>query len=384
MAYLANDAVNRVNLHYGVQALAQASGGAFYLVFLLRAGLSIPQTFVTLASIFVGRLAFRPILVPLAKRFGLKVMLIVGAVGMGLQYPALAQVHGVGPRLWILIAVASLGDLLYWPTFNAYFATVGDAKHRGHQVGAREALAAIAGVVAPLIAAFALMTVGPGVTFSGVGLIQALSALPLFGAPDVPVKATAPGAYRAARTVALFYATDGWFDASLISAWQIALYVTLRDSIPAYGGAMALAGLVGAACGLFVGPRIDAGGGRAAVMAAYALAAGIVLARAASFGAPWLAVGANALGALLIPIISPTIGGAVYNQAAASPCALRFQVMSEAGWDIGYLTACLTAAAMTASGVALPGTILLALPAILTGAMVLWRLYGRPLSVPAQ
>ena len=56
MAYLANNAVNRVNLHYGVQALAQASGGAFYLVFLLRAGLSIPQTFVVLASIFSGRL----------------------------------------------------------------------------------------------------------------------------------------------------------------------------------------------------------------------------------------------------------------------------------------------------------------------------------------
>lgn len=384
MAFLANDAVNRVNLHYGVQALAQASGGAFYLVFLLRTGLSIPLAFVVLAAIFAGRLIFRPILVPLAKRFGLKAMLIVGAIAMGVQYPVLGQVHGIGPVLWILIAVASLGDLLYWPSFNAYFATVGDAHHRGHQVGAREALAAVAGVVAPLLAAFALVTVGPGVTFSAVGLIQALSALPLLGAPRVPVKPLAPGAYRAARTVALFYATDGWFDASLISAWQIALYVTLKDSIPAYGGAMALAGLAGAACGLFIGPRIDAGRGRTAVLAAYALAAGIILARAASIGAPWLAVGANALGALLIPIISPTIGGAVYNQAAASPCPLRFQVMSEAGWDIGFLSACLINAAMTELGAGLSATILLALPAVLAGAMVLWRLYERPASAPAK
>ena len=42
MAFLRNDAVNRVNLHYGIQALAQGAGGIFFLVFLLRAGVSIP------------------------------------------------------------------------------------------------------------------------------------------------------------------------------------------------------------------------------------------------------------------------------------------------------------------------------------------------------
>ncbi|MGH7023038.1 MAG: hypothetical protein ACREEB_05525 [Caulobacteraceae bacterium] len=378
MAFLANDAVNRVNLHYGVQALAQASGGAFYLVFLLRAGLTVPQTFVVMAAILGGRLCFRPILVPLAKRFGLKAMLIAGAICMGLQYPVLGQVRGVGPALWVLIAVAALGDLLYWPSFHAYFATVGDARHRGHQVGAREALAAVAGVIAPLLGALALMTLGPGLTFAAVGLVQALSAIPLFGAPRVPVSPAAPGAYRAGRTVALFNATDGWFDASLISAWQMALYITLKDSIPAYGGAMALAGLAGAACGLFIGPRIDAGRGRSAVLAAYALGAGILITRAASLGAPWLAVGANALGALLIPILSPTVGGAVYNHVAASPCALRFQVVSEAGWDVGYIGACLIAAAMTALGGGLSATILLGLPAVGAGAVVLWRLYARP------
>jgi hypothetical protein len=378
MAFFANTAVNRVNLHYGVQALAQASGGTFYLVFLLRSGLSVSQAFMVMAAIFAGRFMFRPILVPLAKRFGLRPMLITGAIVMGLQYPVLGQVRGIGPNLWILIALASLGDLLYWPSFHAYFAAVGDAHHRGHQVGAREALAAVAGIVAPLLGAASLVIVGPGWTFSGVGLVQALSALPLVGAPDVPVKASAPGAYRAARTVALFCATDGWFDASLYSAWQMALYLTLKDSIPAYGGAMALAGLAGAACALFVGPRIDAGSGRRAVLASYALAVAILLARAASLGAPWLAVGANALGALLIPIISPTIGGVVYNQIAASPCPLRFQVVSEGGWDIGYLSACLTAAAMTALGAGLGTTLLVGLPAVFAGAVVLWRLYARP------
>jgi hypothetical protein len=45
----------------------------------------------------------------------------------------------------------------------------------------------------------------------------------------------------------------------------MALFVSLHESIPAYGGAMALAGLVGAACGLVLGRYIDTGHGRRVV-----------------------------------------------------------------------------------------------------------------------
>jgi hypothetical protein len=377
MAFLRNDAVNRVNLHYGVQALAQGAGGVFYLVFLLRAGLSIPVTLLAMATILAGRLALRPTLVPLAKRWGIKPVLIAGTLGMSLQYPLLAQVRGLDGALAALIVVSALGDVLYWPSFNAYFATVGDVAHRGHQIGAREALAAVAGVIAPLLGAGALITIGPGPTFAAVGLVQALAAVPLLGAPAVPVRSEAPGAYSASRPVALFYATDGWFDACWIYVWQMALFVTLKHSIAAYGGAMALAGLVGAGCGLAIGPRIDAGRGRGAVLIAYGLGVGVVIIRAASLGAPWLAVSANALGALLIPVLSPTIGGATYNLAKASPCALRFQVASEAGWDVGCLLACLSAAALLSLGAPLGMAILLALPSVLAGGALIWRMYDQ-------
>jgi MFS family permease len=377
MAFLRNDAINRVNLHYGVQALAQGAGGVFYLVFLLRAGLSIPVTLLAMATILASRLTLRPALVPLAKRWGLKPMLIAGTLGMAVQYPLLAQVRGLDGALAALIVVTALGDVLYWPSFNAYFATVGDVEHRGHQVGAREALASVAGVIAPLLGAGALITIGPGPTFAAVGLVQALAAAPLLGAPAVPVLPEAPGAYRGVGLVAMFYATDGWFDACWISVWQMAMFVTLKNSIAAYGGAMALAGLVGAGCGLAIGRRIDAGRGRGAVLVAYGLGASVVVLRAASLGAPWLAVGANALGALLIPVLSPTIGGATYNLAKASPCALRFQVASEAGWDVGCLLACLSAAALLSWGAPLGMAILLAAPSIVAGGALIWRMYGQ-------
>jgi len=42
MAFLRNRSINWINLHSGIQALAQGIGGVFVLVYLLRAGVSAP------------------------------------------------------------------------------------------------------------------------------------------------------------------------------------------------------------------------------------------------------------------------------------------------------------------------------------------------------
>ena len=143
--------------------------------------------------------------------------------------------------------------------------------------------------------------------FAAVGLVQALAAVPLIGLPNVAVRDAAPGGFRAARLGAVLYATDGWFDACFFFVWQIALFVSLGESLAAYGGAMALAGLVGALSGLLLGRHIDAGHGRRAAALAYGAATVVVLLRAASFDSPWLAVGTNSLGPLTFFVL---LGGA--------------------------------------------------------------------------
>ena len=383
MAFFGNDAVNRVNLHSGIQALARGAGTVFFLVFLLRAGISVPIALLAQAAILVGRFVLRPLVLPLAKRFGLKPLLITGTIGMAIEYPLLAEVHGVGPQLLILIIAASAGGLLYWVSYNAYFAAIGDAEHRGHQVGAREALVSAAGIIAPLLAAWSLVTAGPRWTFAAVGIVQVLSALPLLGIPNVKIKQSAPGAYRAARLGFAFAAIDGWFDAFYLFVWQIALFVTLKESIPGYGGAMALAGLLGAVCGPLLGRHVDAGGGKRATIIAYSAAALVMLLRAASLGQIWLAVIANALGALLMPLMIPPLNAATYNLSQSSPCTLRFQMASEAGWDVGCFSACVLTAGLAAAGLSLGTAIVLALPAIAAGMALLLR-YNRLLDASAE
>ena len=112
----ANDAINRVNVHYGIQALAQSGGGVFFLVFLLRAGVSVPASMLAMVAILAGRLVIRPAILPLAKRWGMKPLLIVGTLLVAMQYPMLAEVHGVGPALFALCVVGAIADVFYWPS----------------------------------------------------------------------------------------------------------------------------------------------------------------------------------------------------------------------------------------------------------------------------
>ena len=110
MAFFRNSAVNLLNLHYGFHCITLYGGGAFFLVYLLKAGLSVPGVLVSLALILVGRFAVRPVVIPLAARWGLRAMLIAGTLLSALQYPVMAEVHGTGIVLLALIAVAAVRE----------------------------------------------------------------------------------------------------------------------------------------------------------------------------------------------------------------------------------------------------------------------------------
>jgi MFS transporter, DHA1 family, inner membrane transport protein len=378
MAFFRNDAVNRIYLHSAVQALAQNAGNLFLLVFLMRAGTPAPVALLAQAAIVAGRFALRPMLLPLARRFGLKPLIIAGALGVALQYPILAEVRGPGWALVALVAIAAVAEVLYYGSLNAYFSAVGDPEHRGHNASLREMLVALAAIAAPPACAFGLIAFGPRPTFAVVALIQLLSVLPLLGARNVTVRDRAPGAFQAARFGAVLIAVDGWLDAGFFFVWQVALFLALGEDIAAFGGAMAAAGLAGAVFGLWLGPRVDAGHGRRAALIAYGAGAAVVALRTLSLGSPWLAVAANAAGALFMPLLVPPLVAATANMARASPCPLRYAMATEGGWDAGCFAACVLAAAMLALGAPLELCVLLALPACLAGLVLLRRYYARP------
>jgi hypothetical protein len=375
MAFLRNRAVNWINLHSGIRALALGMGGVFILVFLLRAGVSVPATLCAMAAIFATRFAIRPAVLVAATRLGLKPLVIGGNLIGALQYPLLAQVSGVDRSLALFCLVAAVGETFYWTAYHSYFAVLGDNEHRGQQISANVALSAVVGIAAPLLGAWSLLVLGPGSTFGAVGLVQALAAVPLLFTANVAVPRSAPGALRAALPGVGLFMADGWFAVSWELEWQIALFLSLGESLSAYGGAMALAAGVGAVSGLLLGRLIDTGHGRRAVAIAFTAVSLTLLLRAYSVGAPWLALGANALGALVSCLLVPTQMVPVYNLAKASPCALRFHVAAEGGWDLGCATGCLTAALLIARGASLGAVIPIAFLGVAAQVMLLRRYY---------
>ena len=376
MSFLGNDAINRVTMHSTIQALAQGAGGVFVFVYLLKAGVSTPLVLCTLAAMNAGRFLLRPLVLIVARRHGLRATLMLGTVLEAAIFPLLPSVHGPGAMLIAVIAVGAFGSVFYWTSLHAYTALLGDAESRGHQVGARAAAAAVVNVVAPWAGGWALTALGAAPTFALAAVVQVLAVTPLLGLPSPRVVEHAPGGSRAMRMAVLLQASDGWFGAGFYYVWQIALFLTLGQHFAAYGGAMALAGLVGAGASLAVGRFVDLGHGRASVFVAYGACALVVALKAVSLHSPALAVAANALATLAALLLEPVMMTPVYNLAKASPCPLRFHMATEGGWDIGCGAACLAAAALTWAGAPLSASILLALGGAGLGFALLLRSYG--------
>jgi DHA1 family inner membrane transport protein len=375
MAYFRNNTVNLLNLHYGIHSIALSGTGAFWLVYMLKAGVPVAGVLGALALIVTGRFIIRPIVIPIGVRIGIRNTLILGTFLTALQYPLVARVHGMGWPLLELCLMGAISDSIYWTSYHAYFATLGDHDDRGSQVGVREAIAAVVGIVAPVAASAALVAFGAQVAFGATALVIFCAAVPLLFMPNVAVVAKAPGAIRAASTGVLLFLSDGWICAGYFFAFQIALFITLDQNFLAYGGALAVAAFAGAIGGMLLGRYIDAGHGMRAVWLAFG---GLLLAtlfRAAAAGHPALAVICNALGSLEACLYIPTIMTPIYNLAKKSPCPLRFHMVSEGGWDVGCAAGCLLVAFLSWLGVSLSISILTSLAGGTLAFTVLRRYY---------
>src|SRR5215472_2008591 len=109
MAYLRNSTINLLNLHSGIHALAMNAGGTFFVVFLLKAGVSTPAVLASIAFIFAVRFLVRPLVLVFATRWGLRPLVALGTIVSALLFPLLAEVQGVGLALLAACAVTALG-----------------------------------------------------------------------------------------------------------------------------------------------------------------------------------------------------------------------------------------------------------------------------------
>jgi MFS transporter, DHA1 family, inner membrane transport protein len=350
MVIFGNRQFNFIYLHAALQAFAMHGGEAFAFVYLLKAGIPVHIVLLSIGALFASRLVFRKLVLPAAKRFGLRNALIFGILLEALTYPVLAQVSEVGPLLVAYLAMWAISSSFYWTTYHAFVVMIGDDESRGSQVSMMEFIGMFIGIIAPITTGLLLTYFSPLVAFGVVGICMACSAIPLMFTPNVKVAQDMPMPDAVLKQARLMLFTDGLRSGTFHFTWLIALFITLGSSFAALGGAMALAGIVGAVAGLFLGKSIDLGKGKRAAQIGFSVLAVAAMARAVGYAEPWSALLANAMAAIAWPIYSTAYNSRVYILAQQSPCPLRFHVVAEGGWDFGTATGCFAAALLTYLG----------------------------------
>ena len=361
MRFFANSQINRLYVHTGLQSFAFNGGAVFSFVYLLKAGIPAHLVFLTIAVVILLRLLLRLALLPVVHRIGLRNGLILGTLIDASSFLLLGQVQGPGVWLIAYMLLSSCGTAFYWTCYHASVTRLGDADHRGAQVSAREAIFAVTGIVGPLLGGFMLTVFGPVHAFAATAFVYALAAVPMLAVPRMDIAPEARLEPAARKFAAVLAFSDGLVAASVNFGWRIVLFQTLDESFNNFAGALAVAGLAGAAMGLVGGRLIDIGHHKRSVQISLAFMVCTVLAMAFGYASPWSAVAANMIGAIAGPIYMSSIMPPLYNVGQNSACALRFNVVAENGFDCGAGFGALLAALLVWSGAGYTWPLLLGL-----------------------
>ena len=369
-----NRDLNRLAVHTTLHQLAWTITALLSAVFLLQRGLAPAAIFASFALIIGLRLFFRGLVLMSVMRIGLRRTFILGTLLFGVQSPLLAIVHGPGIGLLVFCTMSALAQAFYWTCYQTTFAAVGEVDSRGNQVGWRQVLIAVAGIVGPAAGGLMLEHLGAWAAFGTAAAIELGAIVPLLRLQETPIARLTPKhAYPAAHRGFLLLATDGWIFNSATWIWSIVMFQALGSRYDAFGGGIAAASLAGALGGFVLGNFIDIGHGHRATRLSTCMLA-ITLVMRAFCGSNPLVVMAVAIGtALFGGIYVTSLMTSVYNEAKRSPCIFRFQFVAEAGWDTGGGMACVLAGALCAAGIPLQPIILLALPMV---ALQSWLLLG--------
>lgn len=368
-------AMRRIYAHSAVQAFVEASGGIFVVGFLASRGLSYPAALASFAAILLTRFAMRAAVLPLARRAGLKAVVMAGIVVRAAGFVLLPMVTEIGPMLVVFIGVTGLGSVLYWTGWHAFASALGNDAAGGRQISIQQATTAAVGVIAPVLGGVLIATSGPTAAFAAIATMQLLAAVPLWRAPNPPIEqdVVLPGTLT--RFARHLYFAEGFQSGAAVVVWNLALFASLGERFDSFGGAMAVAGLAAAAGSILIGRLIDGGHPLRSLALAYGAAALTLAIKAAAHAQPLLAIGATALGALVAPMTATAMLAPLYAMARQSRCTLRFNMATEGGWDLGCSAACLVAAAILAMDGGFSGPILSGLAALAAIAALLRRWY---------
>ncbi len=183
--------IREVYLNQIIQTFALSLIGVFIPIYLLKLGFDLNAMLAFMAVYFLALGGVSPIAARAASKIGLKHTILYRLPMLIAFYILLmlTSMFGLGflPTVFIL-AVALIGgasDSFYWVSLNSEFVKNCDKMHEGEEVGNLIALPKIAAIVAPLLGAIVLETMGFNTLFTMAIILLLASVAPLFVTGDM-------------------------------------------------------------------------------------------------------------------------------------------------------------------------------------------------------
>ena len=337
-----------LTVHFALFQCGVSLAGGFIGAYFLKSGFSLTGALTVYAAYLAIRSVLRFASLEVVRRVGYKQTLMLGTMVIAFQFLPLMHADR---RIWLgawMLCIA-LGESLYWPVYHGTIAVTGDSERRGRQLGMRTMVSTLIGVAAPLTGAWLLVRVGPAADFGIAAVLMVMATLPILflrRIPAGPVPSVRDAIRGADRLSLLAFVGDGWLSAGLFIAWPMILFQSLGMHYEAFGASTAAAGIVGAAAGYLCGRGIDRGHRERYLNGVcLMLLVGLVM-RSTAAWSPLAANMANMTGAAVGALYTPVLMSAIYERAKRSGASFRFHFAAEAGWDLGAVSGCLTAATM--------------------------------------
>lgn len=355
MGFLKNKNINLLNLHTGLVSFGDSIIYIFGAIYFLKQGLSLPTVLLIWAAIHVLRILIRPLALKFIQAIGLKKGVVIGTLLYPVLFIIITQVEGLG--LWMLafIIYFAIVDNLYWLPYHVYYATLGNAEHRGKQLGARESFVTLLAAAAPILGGFLTDRFGFWAIYTAAMVVMIFAVFPLFFTPNIPEdsKLKYKQAFKSIDKSG-FWVYAGW--GVLYTAheflWIIVLF-TLVGEFTTFGWLIGLELLLMIVFSLLLGHLTDKGKGWTNILIAGVLLTVVIIARSFFISDILTIIIFEVIMALALCFFNIPVETGFYNLAQKSNNRLWFQAFSEMGWDVGGLLALLPAAALIYSGVEL-------------------------------
>lgn len=182
MAKLKDD-MHEIYFNQIIETFAISLISVFIPIYLLQNGFSLGTAF-TFMLVYWGAFLFTPIAAGICSKIGFKHTIIYRAPFLIIFFLMVFFVNYFPQILLFIALLGGFSAILYWVATNAEFVKSADEAKGAKQVGYLNALPQISAVVAPLISALLLSSMGFPIVFTIVIVLIALSQLPFLLTSD--------------------------------------------------------------------------------------------------------------------------------------------------------------------------------------------------------